>query len=136
MNKGSDKYCDHCGAKTVRHKHVITKMLVDALRVVAAHQTPIAPIRTLSLSYSERANFPKLKYWGLVTKADPENLKGGSWRVTVKGQDFLAGRLAVPASLMTYRDEVVEVAGEKIFVHEAKGRTRERLDYAMDEQPA
>ena len=66
-----------------------------------------------------------LRWWGLVERQlpDPNDKKvkhSGMWRVTLRGMDFVEGRLLVPKKVSTYNGEVVGVSDEVIAIGEVK----------------
>ena len=76
-------------------------------------------------------NFQKLRYWGLISAAEGENKrKGGYWRLTEKGRDFLLGNIKIPKKAITFRNEVQGFEGEYITFKEVSGGYEYRQDYA------
>lgn len=69
----------------------LTPMLVKLLTIMRDaidkfNRNSIHPERDLHLSYSERANFQKLRYFGLIHH-DPDNY--GYWLLTLNGGKFV-----------------------------------------------
>lgn len=92
--------CAHCGAKTVSYLHSLNKGLASALvSLYRASGTTPAKKSSLGLTPVQYANFQKLRYWGLVARADKS-----MWYVTEKGKAFILGSYA-KKSVWTYRSE-------------------------------
>lgn len=101
--------------------------LVSGLKKLHGYSRP-ANLRLIGLTKTEYTNFQKLQYWGLVEKLN----KGGLWQVTARGREFVAGSVAVPKYVWTYRGKTVRQSGELIFVNNVSSVTRQREDYAAD----
>lgn len=69
---------------------------------------PASLLRTNQLS--------TLRWWGLVERQQPEpgskTKHSGMWRITLKGADFVEGKLLVPLKVFTYAGEVVGFSDE------------------------
>lgn len=107
-----DRHCECCGAKMVEYRHRLNKGLCGAL-LKLFQAGGIAQISDLNLSKSQYCNFQKLKYWWLVEKVkhDDES-KGGEWRLTNDGFNFIVGLIAMPEVAVSYRGERVRVEGD------------------------
>src|SRR3990172_2942221 len=97
MAKKEKKTCPTCGASMVEHKHGLSRALVEGLDRLAKRGKPIN-LKHLELTRNQWDNFQKLRYWDLVAKHDDGKggRKGGVWKMTSKGLDFLAGRIRIP----------------------------------------
>ena len=92
------------------------------------------PARTddLGLSYSQRTNSQKLRYWGLaepLITADTIR-KRGWWQITRKGQEFVIGSIAIPRYAITRRNEVLRLEGPMIAFAEVSDGYQYHQDYA------
>lgn len=62
----------------------------------------------MRLPAAVRGDFAKLRFWGLAEQADETRPDGsprnGHWRLTEKGELFVAGRLAVPRYVWLYNN--------------------------------
>jgi len=95
----NNKICECCGAKVVTYTHRINKGLTIAMkRLYDAGRTE--HLENLRLTNSQRANFQKLKYWGLVKQSSE---RSGVWVLTDRGTNFIEGRTAVPSHVASYR---------------------------------
>jgi len=69
-----------------------------------------------------------LPHYGLIEKGPPRRdrkgrLKKGYWRPTEAGRRFLAGKIRVPARLVTYYRRFVRFEGPNVSVHDAEKQT-------------
>ncbi|MDE1904857.1 MAG: hypothetical protein KGH75_00215 [Rhodospirillales bacterium] len=114
----------------VRYKHSLNAGLLRGL--VALARVREANLADLGLSYNDRCNFQKLRYWGLVEgckRADGSPLLG-SWRVTRLGLAWLCGDLKVPRSMWTYRGEPTSADGDRITVDDVEPAYTTRPEWA------
>ena len=129
-------YCHHCGAKMVEYKHGLSKGLCRSLAKVVTKFGERAmfgqDIAQMGLKSSEYCNFQKLRYWGLVVKVGDDGGKGGKWRVTRKGMDFVSGNLTVPRFVWTYRGRVERVSDKMISIEQVTQGWKFRRDYARE----
>ena len=132
--KSEPKRCPYCDAKMVEHKHGLSKGLLRCLVKLAKAGHGDQNLNDLGMNYSQQSNFQKLKYWGIVEKADPNCAKGGEWRITERGWSFVKGEIALQKSVFTYRGAVVGYEGKKLLIEEITGGWKWRPDYARDER--
>ncbi len=103
-------------------------MLLDAGRPVR--------LSSLPLTRSQIDNAQKLRYWGLIEKhlqpGQNSDSKGGVWRITDVGLQFMSGRLRVPRAVWTFRGRPVRVEGGDVLVGEVDPQYRQRSDYSAD----
>lgn len=106
--------CEHCGAKKVIDRHLLTPGLVSALQKAArlcvqtGNRNFQKSVVNQYLTKSEAANWTKLRFHALIAKVRVEGKhKRGWWIITRQGWDFLAGRLAVPHAKYTFRNKVL-----------------------------
>ena len=131
------KVCEHCGARMMEHRHVLSTPLVRALRKIAAF-TNAVNLQALNLSRNEWDNFQKLRYWGLVEKARrPDGTRmRGYWYLTNKGRRFLAGQEVVPGVVWTYRGDFVRHEAGHVSVFDLLPEDyRTQEDYAREAEP-
>lgn len=132
------KTCEYCGAKMVEYKHGLSKGLMRVLyRVILLCGGVVNEfeIKDVALSYNQRCNFQKLRYWGLIKKIGDFDGKGGTWALTSKGLSFACGELFLPKFARTYRGELVAQEGESIKVEDITGGWKFRPEYADDAIP-
>jgi hypothetical protein len=132
-----EEICEHCGAKVVEYKHGLSKGLIVSLVTFAQHGE-VGKLSELELSYSQRCNFQKMRYWELVEKVGDPDGKGGTWRLTDQGKRFLSGAVGLPKYVWTYRAKVRRYEGAEVSVGDVfKGewRYKYRPEYAREAQP-
>lgn len=125
--------CPHCNAKIVEYKHGLSKVLVRSLVKVAKRGAGAHRISEF-LSKSEYTNFSKLQYWGLAEKADGGE-RGGVWKVTQLGLEFIKGHIQLRQYAWSYRGELVRFDGNRIYVMDVTGGWKYRPDYAREARP-
>ena len=83
-------------------------------------------------------NFQKLRYWGLVTKAQDGDGKriGGTWAITQAGREFVEGATTIFKVVQTYRGETTGFFGKQVTFTEAQVGYKTRADYAADAEEA
>jgi hypothetical protein len=150
VHKRRDEYCEGqypegCGDHLVENKQMINRVMVRALVRMVRYQTHYgSPIHLKDVftggkgtnDYSEHQNAQKLKYFGLTSKYyDEEGVHtDGYWFVTERGFRFVAGEFAIRPVAWTFRDEVVERDGDKVFFDQVREFVRLRLDWASDQR--
>jgi len=138
------KLCECCGAKMVTYTHKINKGATIAMKRLY-DAGGISHLDNIKLTHSQRCNFQKLKYWGLVKPASEQS---GAWVLTDIGISFVEGRTAVPSHAASYRASPVEVPNKKqvkpvlfkdIYPYEIQDREtvryKQREEYAEDAEP-
>lgn len=123
--------CCVCGAKLVEYKFAFNYGLALFLgRLFDVGE----PVRTdsLNLTYSQRTNSQKLRYWGLAEQFVNQETerKRGWWRITDKGRQFVTGEIAIPKYAVTMRNVVVRLEGERIGFFKISRGYQYRRDYA------
>lgn len=126
------EFCPHCGQGIMRQKQSLSRTLVMILRKTAeAYKPEVHLQKDLTLTKNEYANFQKLKYWGLVRKAE----KSGFWLITKIGYDFLAGKIVLPKAQWTFNNTVVGQEGGLISIQDLKLEPwgyKQREEYSQD----
>jgi hypothetical protein len=106
--------CECCGAKMYKYWHRLTPMLIDTLKkfhqaVIRKGANDIHVPKEVNLTKQEYNNFQKLRFHGLVAKYKSKGIhKTGHWLITRRGAQFLAGELAVPCRVQTFRNKVID----------------------------
>ncbi len=129
--------CETCGAKVVEYKHGLSKGLVRTLYIIAKAEPPGQPVAMadLKLTYSQRCNSQKLRYWYLIEKVGDPDGKGGNWRVTHRGSEFLQGIVSVPQFVWTYHGEPLRYEGRYRYIEQVTDGWKWRPDYAREAIP-
>jgi hypothetical protein len=129
--------CETCGAKVVEYKHGLSKGLVRVLYLIAQAGLPGSTISMseVKLTYSQRCNSQKLRYWYLIEKVHDELSKGGDWRITQRGSDFLQGKISLPQYVWTFHGEQVRYEGRYRYIDQVTGGWKWRPDYGREAIP-
>ena len=130
------KTCGVCGAKIVEYHHSLSKLLVNSLvkfwQEVGRESVSLKDTR---LSFSERTNFQKLRYWGLVEKGTFTTTIG-TWRVTGIGESFLKNWHMTGERVVTFRGKFIRYEGKLIQIKDVTGYEYDhRKDYARIATP-
>ena len=131
MNKES-KFCESCGAKTVKYKHSFSNALAIGLYKLYESGNISTNLKHLKLTRNQWDNFQKFRCWGLVKQAyRPDGTRlNGEWIVTQEGIDFIERGTSIQKSVWTYRGKTVDFEGDTCFfldVHEPS--YKKRLEY-------
>lgn len=123
--------CTECGAKKVEYRFGFNKGLAIFLVKLYERGEP-AKTDDLGLTYSQRTNSQKIRYWGLARPYITEDTvqKRGWWVITKKGIDFITGKLLIPKYVVMYRNNVVREERPMITFKEASDGYLYRQDYA------
>ena len=131
--------CKSCGAKVVEYRHSMSKSLAGTLiKFARVHQVEAGKLDDCGLTYSERCNFQKLRYWSLVEKVEDDAHKGGVWKLTHWGVSFLRGS-DKQKHAVTYRGEIVRLEGPLVNIDTLVPGWKYRPEYAREavaHQPA
>lgn len=130
--------CFHCGRRMLEHKQGLATGLVRSLYMVAEVQRDTGKpvfLRETRLVHEQKANFNKLKYWGLVKMGRTDMVKGGDWLVTDKGFQFLRGELSVVKFVVTYDNRVLRTEGDNIFISDITDGWKYRPAWGRDAEP-
>jgi hypothetical protein len=147
MNEEKNTYCSYCNAKMVTYIHRLNKGASIAMKRLydAGGQSHL---KLLGLTYDQRCNFQKLRYWGLARNCDGK--KNGVWELTGAGENFVEGKTAVMSHAASYRGEPVELPQKAkkrtkpvtfaeiypyIIQDEDTVRYKQREEYAKDAEP-
>jgi hypothetical protein len=123
-NMSETYYCDHCGNHSNAFWAAVTPGLVDTLikfkgAVLAKNRNSIHLQKDADLTYSQRANFSKLRQLGMV--AQDEGAGAGYWLLTHRGSEFLKGNMRVPERVKTVNNRIVERSEEYVSIRDVKG---------------
>jgi len=121
--------CESCGAKLVEYKHSLSKGLARCLYKIALYKGRAVNLNELKFTYNQQSNFQKLRYWGLVAKEDPNNLKGGKWIITRKGWQFITDEITVPKTAWSFRGDFIRHEGIEIRFSDITDGYKIRPDY-------
>ncbi len=82
------------------------------------------------ISTPSRGDYAKLRYWGLI-EAMPEvggsrGRTNGYWRITKKGEEFVEGRITVPARIHLLDNRVVGWSPKTVTIQDVLGK---KFDY-------
>lgn len=111
------KVCECCGQKTIEWKENMTKglarMLVKLHKSIESHGKNDINIfhqmhDKFELTHTEKCNWSKLRYHGLVFKVKDEdkNSLQGRWGLTQRGYDFLHNGLAIHKFVWSYNGHI------------------------------
>lgn len=109
--------CPFCGHKSIEYTHSFNKGLAAFLYKLRKHNRP-CKTDDLDLTYSQRTNSQKLRYWGLAIPYinDQEaKKKRGVWQITQKGIDFVEGRISIQRQAIVRENKVVRFKGKHIY---------------------
>jgi hypothetical protein len=131
-SEGSSKVCECCGAKLVEYRFTFNHGLAVFLRRL--FNTGGKPARTddLGLTYAQRTNSQKLRYWGLAEPViSPDTARRrGWWQITEKGRQFVLGAITIPRHAITKRNVVQRLEGDAITFAKVCEGYELRGDYA------
>lgn len=127
---GAGIECNHCGAKMVEYKFTFNHGLAVFLYKLYKADTP-CKTDNLNLTYSQRTNSQKLRYWGLaIPHLNKESAKkAGWWIITEAGKAFVEGRSTIWSQVIMYRNKFVRWEGEQINFAEVTAGYDYRSDY-------
>lgn len=127
-----DAQCPHCGASMIEYKHGFNLGLAAFLGKLFDAGGP-AKTDDLGLTYSQRTNSQKLRYWGLAVQVTPNESaarKRGWWQITEKGVAFVLGLVRIPKYAIVYRNNVMRLEGECLLFSEVSEGYQYQADYA------
>ncbi len=122
--------CPHCGAKSVDYTFSFNTGLATFLgKLFDAGGT--ARTNDLNLTYSQRTNSQKLRYWALAVpyRNEEGHRKAGWWRITNHGKRFLIGFIRIPSKVVVRRNAIVAFTGQNILFSEVAAGYLCRHDY-------
>lgn len=128
------KRCPHCDAKMVEYKHGLSKGLARSLYRIAQNlgADNTFHIAECDLTYSQRENSRKLQYWAIIEKLGDKDSKGGRWRLTRIGLEFIRADISLRKFAWTYRGELVRFEGQHLYITDLSDGWKYRPTYARE----
>lgn len=131
--------CSECGQPHIvqdPHKENLNKHKLTMLQTAARHviQTGVNEFskKDFMKGHSNYANFPKLRYHGLIFKARKDGRKvKGRWGVTRNGWAFLRGELNVPVFVKVQNNSIKERSERTVNVKDVY-RGSEAIETAFE----
>lgn len=122
--------CGECGAKMVEYTFTFNKGICVFLRALYL-AGGVAKTDTLGLTYSQRTNSQKVRYWDLAIPHinEESKKKAGWWQITDHGIKFLRGEVPIHKKVVMYRNERRRYEGEQILVTNVVDTWEYRSDY-------
>jgi len=130
VREGLDKgvTCPCCGQLAKRYRRWIhAEVAIFLIKLVKAYRKDPRYYHAKELidakgKHSTDASYTQ--HWGLVTKANAEadGRKGGFYKPTQRGIDFVLGRIAVPAHAVIYDNRVEEWATNNVSIRDSLGK--------------
>ncbi|MDK1290171.1 hypothetical protein [Pseudoalteromonas umbrosa] len=118
--------CPCCHAVKRAYKRALTHSMINALQLVQMH-TQHCVVREFHLETilkdatchsGTRGDAAKLRYWGLIERGKRGN---GYYHLTEKGNQFLAGELAVPTHVTVYENQVLAHSDSTLVWNSSEG---------------
>lgn len=124
------KICEHCGHKSVEYKFGFNKGLAAFLSKLYLAGKPCRT-NDLDLTYAQRTNSQKLRYWGLAVPHENEEskIKKGVWVITQKGRDFVEHELQIHKHVIMCNNKLVKYEGDMIWFNDVSDGYQYRKDY-------
>lgn len=123
--------CPCCGAKVVTYRHSFGKHLAAFLLALYRAGGP-AKTDDLGLTYAQRTNSQKLRYWGLARQVlnEQSKVKRGLWEITEKGREFVEGKITIQRHAHVSRNSVLRIDGDPIAFAEVSDGYQFRAEFA------
>jgi len=123
--------CPTCGHTSITYRFGFNKALATFL--IALYEAG-GPVKTdsLGLTYAQRTNSQKLRYWGLAVPymvPGESTTKRGWWQITAFGKEFVEGRISIPRFAYTKDGDVVKHDGKVIYFSEVEDGYKYRDHY-------
>ncbi len=118
-----EKKCPCCGALLIEYKASLSKGLAKVLWKLYISDLPKRAGSGLDISFSERTNAQKLKYWKLLS------MDRGFWELTILGRQFVMGNVNMPKHAYHVRGAVVRFSEEQIYFNEIAGSFLTKPEY-------
>ena len=124
------KICEHCGHKSVEYRFSFNNGLATFLSQLYKYRRP-CKTDDLGLTYAQRTNSQKLRYWGLARSVydDYGKLKRGVWQITQRGIDFVEHRIKIHKYVIMMNNKFVRYEGEEVFFNDVSEGYKYRRDY-------
>lgn len=114
LEHGRGFACPTCSRHMKIHKRKISKTMLEALRILSVHDTPLssAEINLRLGIFGSGGNHHLLQHWGLIEKTPDKK-----WKLTETGRDFLNGTTEVSKYVLLYQRNVVGFSKKKANIH-------------------
>lgn len=133
--KREPEFCHYCGAKMKEYPFTLRKGIVRALvKWYKKNGLEYGKKADVKLSRGEYSNWAHLRYWGLI-EALPGDGRGGTWRVTQKGLDFITGKISLRKKVWTWRNKIQREEGQLTYIQDVTDGWKYRPDYAREGRP-
>lgn len=119
--------CEHCGQLVKLYRRQIHSLAAESL--IRLHRKTIAHPGLEFFHIGEffksttkgmGGDFAKLRYWGLIemlaSNPDEDKRTSGYWKITVKGRQFVKGKISIPKSVFLYNQTFYGFEGPEIFI--------------------
>lgn len=120
MVEGS--HCMCCGQMVRQYRRKLSRPMAQALTIFYQHGGTREYVHGPRVLGTMRGEEARLSYWGLTEELKerrPDGGRRGFWRVTLKGEDFLEGRIVVPEYALVYNSTFQGLRGKKIDIKQA-----------------
>lgn len=123
--------CPCCGAKVVTYHHSFGKALAAFLLALYRAGGP-AKTDDLGLTYAQRTNSQKLRYWGLAKPVlnEESKAKKGWWEITDEGRAFVEGKTIIRRTAHVCRNKVLRLDGSALHFSMVSDEYKYRGDFA------
>jgi len=108
--------CLVCGRACKCHRRNMIPTLVETLVIIDKAAVRGAWVNVADLNLKNGGDYAKLRYWELVEKGADNR-----WRVTLRGHDFLDGKVTIPKTALVYKNQSLGLEGDEIFVSDVGG---------------
>ena len=114
MNRNTT-ICHTCGHKSVEYTFTFNQGLAAFLWALFRAGGP-CKTDSLNLTYSQRTNSQKLRYWDLARPHMNEESakKAGWWEITEYGRNFVLGKMTIVKKVVMRNNEFVRYEGKRI----------------------
>jgi len=128
------EFCECCGAKMEEYGITLRKGIVRALvKWYKKNGLEYGKKAEVKLSRGEYSNWAHLRYWGLIERPKSDG-RGGTWRVTQKGLDFITGKISLRKKVWTWRNKVQREEGPMTRIQDVTDGWKYRPDYARESE--
>jgi len=115
LDSGGIGICPCCGQTIKMYARQIYGTMVKQLAQLVAYGQGLHPRNLVGgNNLSGGGDHAKMRFWGLVDQ-DPED---GVWFATVKGADFLKGRISVPKYAYIFNNTLDSFSDEEVRVED------------------
>jgi hypothetical protein len=132
--------CPVCKQLVKKYSRAITSSMAYVLILIYQHSTKHIEkyihvekflYHSDVLTSSLRADFHKLRFWGLLEpkneKRDDGSDRNGYWAITEKGIDFVENRIKIFSHFILYNNQLLGFDGDKITIQES---LKKKFNYA------